>query len=103
MKSKLVRDNIPQLIQASGRQPITHIASDQEYEAALKEKLVEEVQEFLENPNSDELADIQEVLNALIEQNTDDVESIRLDKKARNGGFASRIILDDIVQNGEAD
>ncbi len=100
MKSKLVRDNVPDIISASGRKPVIHTATDQEYEAALKEKLVEEVQEFLENPNSDELADIQEVLNALIEQNPDDVESIRLDKKARNGGFASRIILEDIVGSG---
>ena len=99
MKSKLVRDNVPDIIYASGRKPIIHTASDEEYEAALKEKLVEEVQEFLENPNSDELADIQEVLNALIEQNTDDVESIRLDKKARNGGFATRTILDDIIES----
>jgi predicted house-cleaning noncanonical NTP pyrophosphatase (MazG superfamily) len=99
MKSKLIRDNILDIISASGRQPISHVANDVEYEQALKKKLVEEVQEYLENPNSDELADIQEVLNSLIELNGDDIESIRLDKKTRNGGFASRIILDDIIES----
>ena len=103
MKSKLIRDNIPQIISASGRQPITHIASEAEYKNALKEKLIEEVNEYLEDPTSDELADIQEVLTAMIELDENDVESIRLDKKARNGGFESRTILDDIVQVDGAD
>lgn len=98
MKSKLVRDNIPDIISASGRKPVTHIATDQEFISALREKLTEEVQEYLNDSTSDELADIQEVLNALMEFDGDDIESIRLDKKARNGGFASRTILDDILE-----
>jgi predicted house-cleaning noncanonical NTP pyrophosphatase (MazG superfamily) len=41
--NKLVRDNIPEIIKKDGREPITHIAEDKEYEEALSRKLNEEV------------------------------------------------------------
>jgi len=46
--NKLVRDKIPQIIEKSGKTPITHNASDKEYWKKLKEKLREEVDEFME-------------------------------------------------------
>jgi predicted house-cleaning noncanonical NTP pyrophosphatase (MazG superfamily) len=39
---KLVRDEIPESIEANGETPVVHTASDEEYERRLHEKLREE-------------------------------------------------------------
>jgi predicted house-cleaning noncanonical NTP pyrophosphatase (MazG superfamily) len=60
--NKLVRDKIPDIIEASGCRAKTRILNDEEFLVALGEKAVEEAMEFKDNPVLDELADIQEVL-----------------------------------------
>jgi predicted house-cleaning noncanonical NTP pyrophosphatase (MazG superfamily) len=95
--NKLVRDKIPEIIKSKGSAPITHIASDEEYWQKLKEKLVEEVKEFIESDNEEELADILEVLNAIFDyKKTDSVklETLRIEKANKRGGFKDKIILD---------
>ena len=64
--NKLVRDKIPQIIMADNKKPITHIAGDEEYWRKLKEKLYEEVDEFTKNDKPEEIADIMEVIEAII-------------------------------------
>lgn len=54
--NKLVRDKIPDIIAADGRQYATEIMSDEEYLAALKQKLVEEAQEVLEAESGSDLS-----------------------------------------------
>lgn len=48
MFQKLVRDNIPAIIEKNGETCVTRKLSDKEYEDALAEKLKEEVAELLE-------------------------------------------------------
>lgn len=48
MYQKLVRDNIPAIIEKSGETCVTRKLSDKEYEDALTNKLQEEVAELLE-------------------------------------------------------
>jgi predicted house-cleaning noncanonical NTP pyrophosphatase (MazG superfamily) len=98
-KSKLVRDNIPQIILKDNFVPIMHIASAEEYSAKLKEKLSEEVEEFLKSEEIEEIADILEVIYSICEfkQITkEDIESIRKKKADIRGSFEKRIILDKI-------
>ena len=62
---KLVRDDIPDIIESTGKKCKYHTADPEEYYEKLKEKLLEEVQEFLLTPNVEELADIEEVIYSI--------------------------------------
>ena len=96
--NKLVRDKIPEIIKNKGIVPITHIASDDEYWKKLKEKLQEEVDEFLKNSNKEELADILKiiyVLRDLYKIDKDKFEQLRKEKVDKRGGFKNKIILDE--------
>ena len=91
---KLVRDKIPQIIEASGETPITRILERDEYLACLETKLDEEVQEFHESKSPEELADILEVVYALAEAhgcNREQLLDIYTKKNAARGGFEKRI------------
>lgn len=96
--NKLVRDNIPEYIKNKGEVPTTHIADDAEYWRKLKDKLLEEVEEFIEAETIEELVDILEVIDAIKEYKQ--FEEMKLkeakDKKAvERGKFEKRIILDE--------
>jgi predicted house-cleaning noncanonical NTP pyrophosphatase (MazG superfamily) len=96
--NKLVRDKIPEIIKERGGNSKTHIADDEEYKQKLKEKLREEVDEFLENDNIYEFVDILEVLDAICDyRNFEKTELLDLkDKKAEERGrFKKKIILDE--------
>ena len=95
---KLVRDKIPEIIKKKGSVPITHIASDDEYGKKLKEKLQEEVDEFMKDGKEEELADILEVVYALCDYNKIDkkgLELLRKKKAEERGGFKDKMILDE--------
>lgn len=96
--NKLVRDKIPEIIKQKGDVPITHIAGNEEYWQKLKEKLQEEVNEFLKESSEEELADILEIIYAICDFKKIDkekLESLRKKKAERRGGFKDRIILDE--------
>jgi predicted house-cleaning noncanonical NTP pyrophosphatase (MazG superfamily) len=95
-QGKLVRDKIPQIIRSKGQEPVIYIADSDEYCIRLRDKLQEEVQEYLVSDNDrEELADILEVLYALARQagtDQEQLEKLRAAKAEKRGGFADRII-----------
>lgn len=95
---KLVRDKIPEIIRQKGGKPITHRADEKEYWQKLREKLIEEVHEFLESESIDELVDILEVIDAIGRvRSFDQKELAELKEKRRQerGGFREKIILEE--------
>jgi predicted house-cleaning noncanonical NTP pyrophosphatase (MazG superfamily) len=99
--SKLVRDRIPEIIRASGTEPTTYRAGPAEFRQRLRDKLLEEVDEFLTADDGpiavEELADILEVVYALaadLGTTKDALETTRAAKAAERGAFADRVIWD---------
>ena len=92
--SKLVRDKIQDLYPKN----TYHVASsDQEYWEKLKEKLREEVEEFLKDENEEELADVLEVVDAIMVYkgfSKEKVNATQQKKASERGRFEKRIILD---------
>lgn len=96
--NKLVRDKIPDIIKAKGQSFVIHIADDNEYVQALNNKLIEEAREFAKDQSIEELADIYEVLEAIVTANrfnAADIKKVQDDKRQKRGGFRKRIILDE--------
>lgn len=99
--NKLVRDNIPKIIKEAGKKCDTHTASDEEYTNMLEEKLKEELNEYMESKNLEELADIMEVIIALAKNSgysEDELIHIRNDKYNARGGFDKKIILENVYE-----
>jgi len=98
--NKLVRDKILKIMKQNYVSYKYHIAvDDNEYISKLYEKLTEEINEFKETPNAEELADILEVLNAIAkfhEIDSKKIKEIKFKKKNDRGAFHSRIILESI-------
>ncbi len=95
--NKLVRDKIPEIIEADGRTCKTHILSNDEYIAALETKLNEEVAEYQEDKNLEEMADVLEVLRAIClarGYSLDELEAMRTEKAKDRGGFNDKIFLE---------
>ena len=98
---KLVRDKIPEILKNQAKKiPVIHTAeNDEEYWQKLKEKLQEEVNEFIKDENENELTDILEVVYAICDFKKikrEKLEKIRIKKAKERGGFKERIILDEV-------
>lgn len=96
--NKLVWDNIPAIVKKSGGKATYHVAKPSEYSQKLKEKLTEEVIEFLKSGEIEELADVIEVIEALatVKKSTlKKVLALKQKKFRDRGGFSKRIILEE--------
>jgi predicted house-cleaning noncanonical NTP pyrophosphatase (MazG superfamily) len=97
-KSKLIRDKVPQIIQAQGVEPIVRVAGDAEYRQLLRAKLVEEAGEVATADDAhapEELADVIEVVLSLaagLGIDAEGLEKLRAAKAAERGSFTERIV-----------
>ncbi|MGV3465890.1 MAG: phosphoribosyl-ATP pyrophosphohydrolase [Heyndrickxia sp.] len=103
---KLVRDNIPKIIESNGESCECHQLDEQTYSVELKNKLTEEVKEYLSSKNDvesiEELADILEIMHALAKihhQSFEDIENVRHMKHMERGGFEKRYFLVSTIQD----
>jgi len=97
--NKLVRDNIPEIIKAQNKAPIVKVLDDDQYLAALNDKLQEEIAEYMADNKLEELCDILEVVYAIAKAkgySADDINTARDDKNTKNGKFEKRLFLEKV-------
>lgn len=97
---KLVRDRIPEIIREAGKECQTENFSEIEYHFALRDKLIEEALEVKAVSSKEdlikELADLFEVMEAILEESGISKEAVLAEQKKRRnerGGFEKRIKL----------
>jgi predicted house-cleaning noncanonical NTP pyrophosphatase (MazG superfamily) len=98
--NKLVRDKIPQIIEADGKKCEIRIAGKEELVELLEAKLMEEAEEFKEAKNLEELADLMEVVFGLAKAlGYDEGELLekRGEKREERGGFEDGIVLENVI------
>lgn len=98
---KLVRDKIPEIIEKSGKQCKTEILSDEKYLEMIDKKLNEELAEYHEDQNIEELADLLEVIYAATKArgySIEDLEKVRAKKAEKRGGFDKKILLIKVIE-----
>jgi len=99
--NKLIRDRIPEIIEKSGKRPVVEILESEAYKKFLDEKLGEELQEYLEGDSVDELADLVEVVFAILKYNginINDFENKRKKKAEERGAFNKRLLLKEVIE-----
>ena len=104
--NKLVRDNIPDKIKNNGEEAVTRVLSIKEYKIELYKKLEEEKNEVINSKNKEELieelADLLEVLDAIMSVNNiskEQVNNVKEEKRLKRGGFDKRIYLEKTISN----
>ena len=99
--NKLVRDRIPEIIEASGAECKTEILSDEKYREMIDAKLDEELAEYHKDQNIEELADLLEVIHAATlarGYTLEELEDVRARKAEKRGGFAKKILLIEVEE-----
>ncbi len=100
--NKLVRDRIPEIIEASGKTCVTEILSDEEYIERIDAKLDEELAEYHQDQNIEELADLTEVIYAAViarGYTLEDLERVRAEKATKRGRFQRKILLKEVIES----
>lgn len=98
---KLVRDRIPEIIVADGKTCVTEILPSEQYLETLDAKLNEELAEYQESKSLEELADLLEVLRAVVRARGwtwKELEQVRQEKAAKRGGFEKKILLKEVLE-----
>ena len=98
--NKLVRDRIPEIIEASGKNCVTEILSDADYLELLDAKLDEELSEYHKDQNVEELADLLEVIYAAAKARgytLEQLEVVRAEKASKRGAFEKKILLKEVI------
>ena len=94
--NKLVRDNIPEIMVKNGAKPVVRVLTDEEYLKELNKKLLEEVNEYLDSGDILELADIEEVILAILDVKNvkrEEFENKRKEKVLKRGAFKEKLFL----------
>jgi predicted house-cleaning noncanonical NTP pyrophosphatase (MazG superfamily) len=99
---KLVRDRIPEIIEASGKTCVTEVLSDAEYLKMVDAKLDEELAEYHKDQNLEELADLLEVIYAAAlarGYTLEQLEQARAKKAAERGRFQKKLLLREVRED----
>jgi predicted house-cleaning noncanonical NTP pyrophosphatase (MazG superfamily) len=94
--NKLIRDRIPEIIQKAGKNCKVITLKNEDYLRHLNKKLQEELDEYYESKNIEELVDLLEIVYAIAEHHgisRKKIEEMRLVKREKRGGFNKKLFL----------
>lgn len=98
--NKLVRDKIPEYIEADGKACEIEVLLADEYIKMVDAKLDEELAEYHQEQNLEELADLLEVIYAATTArgySVEELEKLRAKKADERGGFEKKIFLKKVI------
>ena len=98
---KLIRDKIPEIIEQSGKKCIVEVMDNDTYIEYLDQKLNEELAEYQQDKSIEELADLLEVMYAVVVargHSVAELERIRLEKSEKRGAFEKRLLLKSVSE-----
>jgi predicted house-cleaning noncanonical NTP pyrophosphatase (MazG superfamily) len=97
---KLIRDKIPEIIEASGSKAVIEVLDNDSYHKYLNIKLAEEFKEYQESGSIEELADLVEVVYALLDcmgVTREQFDAIRSSKNIERGAFKKKFLLKEVI------
>jgi predicted house-cleaning noncanonical NTP pyrophosphatase (MazG superfamily) len=100
--NKAIRDKIPEIIQKDGHTCNVQTLSDEKFIIEIEKKLSEEVTEYQNDKNPEELADILEVVYRIAQLkgiSKQELEKIRIKKLQDRGGFVNNLFLIDTSED----
>jgi len=100
--NKVIRDKIPEIIQKDGHSCKVKTLSDEQFLVEIEKKLSEEVTEYQNDKNPEELADILEVIYRIAKLkgiSKEELEQIRIKKVEDRGGFENNLFLIDTTKS----
>lgn len=98
---KLVRDKIPAIIESQGKTCVTQILSPEEYLDLVDAKLTEELAEYQQSKELEELADLLEVMEAAVRARGytwQELLRLKDEKREKRGAFEDRILLKEVIE-----
>ena len=101
--NKLIRDKIPEIIEKYGKKAIVEKVDGQELLELLNDKLTEELDEYRESGNVEELADLVEVTYGILDYkgiSIEEFEEMRLKKNKQRGAFREGLVLLKVIEEG---
>lgn len=100
--NKLIRDKNVEIMEDLGHKVEYEILNDERYNEELDKKLKEEVNEYLADYSVEEMADVMEVIYAMLDyrgMKMEDVEKVRIEKRNRKGAFKNKVFLKTVEEN----
>lgn len=94
--NKAIKDKIPEIIENDGYSCNIQTLSDEEFLIEIEKKLGEEVTEYQNDKNPEELADILEVIYRIAKLrgiSKEELDNIRIKKTEERGGFEKNLFL----------
>ena len=98
---KLIRDKIPEIIEQSGKKCIVEVMDDDTYIEYLDQKLNEELAEYQQDKSIEELADLLEIIYAVVAArgySVEELERLRLEKAEKRGAFEKKLLLKSVSE-----
>ena len=100
--NKLIRDKNVEIMEKLGHKVVYEILDDERDNAELDKKLKEEVNEYLTDYSVEEMADVMEVIHAMLDYRgitMEEVEKVRIEKRNRKGAFKNKVFLKTVEED----